>query len=649
MADFYDKVPTTLADNLEYRLKLRTRAGQDAGFRRACLAACKHDVLFFFSAWCYLYEPRPKIINGKKQSNIIPFIPWPHQVPVIQEIDKLLGFDDIGLEKSRTEGASWISILFAVRDWLFVDMSAVGFVSRNEKSADNPDDPDSLFSKVDFELTKLPKWMVPPFKRNLADHTLKNQQNGSTITAYSATGDVGTGGRKSWFLQDELAKFKPGEDYNAMASTQHVTNSRLIVSTPKGRTGAYYDIMHDDSNMKKLTLRWQDNPTKNRGLYELKDGLPVAVDPVNNPLPKSYNPPTPEVIDMLQRLKRKGFELDGKLRSPWYDHECDRAASTPQKIAQELDRDYGGSVALFFREDFFKEAEATVRPPLNKGMIDYSTEDLEPTFEKSREGDLLLWCPLDVDGKPPVSSYVVSCDPSYGLGGAFTNNSGLCVIDQLSMEQVGEFAIHTMPPEDFADFAIAICKLFHNAFLIWEAQGPGFGFAKRVLQRGYGNVYRRTDEQVTSKKASKKVGWWSSPDSKAALFGDFKKAVRMGELKLHSDALVKECTQYVIIDGVLRNSSAAYSEDDLSAKHSHADRVVAAALGRKAARERPLFKKSDEEGGDPNKAPYGSLAWRNKFHQDKERDDGNPWDERTNDDLAGGERRCEVLYDLGRN
>lgn len=54
MADFYQYVPKNLAENLRYRLELRRRASVEPHFRRALLTACRHDVLFFFNAFCWL-------------------------------------------------------------------------------------------------------------------------------------------------------------------------------------------------------------------------------------------------------------------------------------------------------------------------------------------------------------------------------------------------------------------------------------------------------------------------------------------------------------------------------------------------------------------------------------------------------------------
>ena len=637
--DVYSTVPKDFLKNLEFRAKVGRRAEKDAGFRRAQMVACKHDPLYFFNAWCWLYEPRPKIVNGKKQPHVIPFITWPHQDPFILEIEKHLGLDDMGAVKSRGEGGSWIAIYFAVRDWLFRDMSAIGLVSRNEEAVDSPDDPDSLFWKLLWSIKRLPEWMRGKdgvdWKRNVAEHTLKNNRNGSTISGYAATGDVASGGRKSWFLMDELAKFPRGPDREAMASTQHVTNSRLVVSTPKGREGAFYDLMHTDSAMIQLKLHWIDNPTRNRGLYELKNGAPVARDE-NNPLPANYSPPDKNVRERFQRLKNNGFTLEGKLRSPWYDHECDRAGATPQTIAQELDMDFGGSVHRYFTQDFFAKADATVRAPLKTGRITFDTDELTPEFSAVSDGPISLWSPLDVKNRPPQRPYIMGVDPSYGHGGIYTNNAAFSVIDGSTAEQVAEFAANNIPPEPFADLCIAVCKFFHDAYLVFELNGPGYGFAKQLMLRQYANVFKPKDDVKQAAKRSYKIGWHSSPDKKRMVLGQFSQKVKNGENVLRSQTLVKECWQYVIINGEIQNAAAHAATEDISKKQSHADRVIAAALAYWGLQDRPVVSAKVENESLTNPPP-GTLAWREKLFADEAAKAKEDWDSRTCDDLAGGD------------
>lgn len=629
MTRFYQYVPKDLAENLRYRIALRKRARVDEAFRRALVAACRHDVLYFFNTFCWLYEPRPRMLNGRKMPNWIPFITWPHQDPAILAIKEKLGFEDIGVEKSRAEGASWIAVLLALHDWLFNPLTAIGLVSRTEAAVDNPEDPDSLFWKLDWELPHLPGWMQPKVKRNLADHTLRNLDNGSTITGYAATADVASGGRKSWFLMDELAKFPRGPDREAMASTQYVTNSRLVVSTPKGSEGAYYDLMHEPSSMVKVVLDWKTNPVRNRGLYEIHDGKLIACEPDENPLPEQY---ADESRELLARLRRKGFKLDGKQRSPWYDHECDRPGATPQNIAQELDRDYGGSMYRVFTDDFFRRAEESVRQPFIRGHLDYNLQTLEPKFDRSDDGQVLLWTQLDAQNRPPRHQYTIGADISSGLGGSYGSNSTAMVIDHQEMAQVAEFATNIMQPADFADFCIALAKWLHGAFLAWEANGIGGAFTKRVKDQGYYNVYYRENIWARGRNKGKQMGWMTDVKNKEVMFQDFIRAVRTEELQIRSHELMKECGHYVREEGKIEHVQARKTLDQSSKGASHGDRVIGICVCLQGVRDRPLPSLDEATSQEP---PYYSMAARLKAHEDLLREDLDDWDGRSNWDLSG--------------
>lgn len=638
--DLYKTVPKGFTDNLEYRIKLR-KACEDVSIRSGIVEACKSDVLFFFNAFCWLYEPRPKIVNGKKLPMQIPFITWEHQDPAILKVKQNLGIEDIGVEKSRGEGFSWISVLLALHDWLFEPMSAIGLVSRNELAVDNPNDPDSLFWKIDWEITKLPKWMVPAsgeFKRNLSEHTLINYTNGSSITGYASTGDVASGGRKKWMLLDELSKFPRGPDREAMASTQHVTNSRLVVSTPKGSDGAYFDLMHEPSSMVKISIDWKQNPSKNRGLYTISaDGIPKAVDPVGNPIPESYTAdangklPT-DTVDLFSRLRKKGYKLEGVLRSPWYDHECDRPGATPQNIAQELDRDYGGSMHRVFLNDFMTIAEEGIRQPTIRGNASWHPEKLEIDFSKADNGNLQLWIPLDLSGKPAKGAYVVGVDVATGLGGSYSSNSSICVINQMTMEQVAEYACNTISPEDLADLAVSICKWFNNAYLAIESNGPGAACIRRVISTGYGNLYHRPVLWKKGRKKTKEVGWWTDQRTKEAAFSELSRSVRSRDFVIRSSVLLKECGQYVRVNGKIEHALAINTEDDSSKGMSHGDRVIACAVALQGSLDRPIDQTEVEKySGEP---PVNTMASRQKDYenslQEKELD---VWDGRTMCDM----------------
>lgn len=632
--DLYKDVPKDFKKNLAYRLKLRERAEGNPAVQKAMIEACKTDVLWWLNTWAWLYEPRPrKGPDGKPLPMFIPFITWSHQDPAILLIHENLGYRDIGVEKARGEGASWIAVWAAIRDLVFFPNSAIGLVSKDENSVDNPDDSDSLMWKVQFGLDRLPSWMRPKLERNLSKHTIRNIDNGSVITGYAATGDVASGGRKKWFLMDELAKFRRGPDTEAMASTQHVTDSRLIVSTPKGNEGEYYKVMHEPSSMIKIVLDWKDNPTRNQGLYVFKNGLPVAVDPENNPLPANYNPPDREVLNLLSRLRIKGYKIEGCVRSPWFDGQCDRPGATPQNIAQELNRDYGGSMYRIFGHDFMAAAEAKIeKRPRVRGSIDYDHERLVPKFDPSEDGPILLWTSLDSHNRPPPRPYVVGADVASGLGGSYTSNSVIQVIDQVSMEQVLEISSNVIPPDDFADLAIAIAKWFYDAHLAWEANGPGAAFTNRVLKRRYSNVYCRTSLSKRGKVRTKELGFWTDERSKEVMFADMRRMIQGKELIIHSDLLLREFGQYVRINGKIEHVLNANAPDDAKGK-AHGDRVIALGVALQAIKDRPLGSR-DLEDALHEAQPRDCMASRNQAYEDLLAKESDVWDDRSTSDLT---------------
>ncbi|MEM9354596.1 MAG: hypothetical protein AAGB04_00140 [Pseudomonadota bacterium] len=647
--DFYSYVPKGLAQNLLWRKQLRTRCQHSVDVRRSMMRACQDDILFFLNGFCWLYEPRPKYIDGVKQPMVFPFITWPHQDPIIRDIRAQLNSGetrDIGVEKSRGEGASWIGVMLALHDWLFDEYASIGLVSRNMDAADSPEDPDSLFWKIDWQLKMLPPFMAglpdADWKRDRSKHTLVNHRMTSTISAYAATGDVASGGRKKWFLQDELAKFRRGADAESLSSTEPVTDCRLIVSTPKGAEGAYYDVMHQPSNMLRIKMHWTDNISRNRGMYRFVDGVPKAADPKNNPLLDGYDPVSEEIADLFSRLRKKGFELEGKLRSPWYDQRCDRAGSTPQSMAQEYDLDYGGSAYRIFGGDFFKIAEESVCHPQSVGVMVVNRETFDCHYEKNTKGNFSLWCALDHKGRPPKSDYVVSCDIGTGQGGSHTSNSTVEVFDQRTGEQVAEFASNSIAPGDLAELAVAVSKFFHGAYLIWEHNGgPGNAFTKQMVDLPYTFVYRRKAIYSKGGRAiagKREIGWWTSNSTKEAMLSDLNMAVRTREVAIKSRMMLKECGQYVRDGDKVVFAGSLKSSNPNETGQNHGDRVIAVALGIQAMKDRPITKPSSE-GQDPENPPRGTMAYREKMFKEesrKEQEDG--WDDRGPDEFVGQRR-----------
>ncbi len=587
--DFISQVPKKLDENLKWRAKLYGVALKDLPFQAAMRDACSKDPLFWFSGFCFTYDPRiepfPKL----------PFILYDFQEEGILDILKAIGSHDLLIEKSRDVGLSWMCVGALTWAWLFRSMQSFLFVSRVEDYVDQAGNPKALMWKMDFLLEHMPKWLMP-VGFSWTEHRRKmhreNPENGSVIDGESTNKRVGRGDRRTAILLDEFAAVEHGQ--SVLNATRDVTRCRLFNSTPEGVANAFYDMTQ--TGIRKLRIHWSQHPVKSKGLYTTDDAGKLKVLDQGG-YPDGYKP-----------------ILDGKLRSPWYDGECDRATSA-REIAQELDIDYLGSGHQFFdNQDSIRQAIRNhARPPILIGDLEYDSLTADPVrFREHDQGMIRLWFLLCRDGKPPLEHrYVVGVDVSAGTG---ASNSVIVVWDEVTREKVLEYASPYVRPEALARQVVAIARWFGNAKIIWESQGPGRQFGSRVLELGYNRVYLRQREEAISKKVSDIPGWASTKDGKLALLGEYRAAIENDKVVNRSKEALEETLEYVHSqDGGVEHSRSRDRTDPTGARANHGDRVMADALAWHlivASGSRNRLPRHDEP-----EVPVGCLIWRNRMRE----------------------------------
>jgi hypothetical protein len=564
----YSRVPKDAIEQLKWRQDLLDACKGSKKNQDRVLGMCREDLLWWINSFCMLYEPR----NPKRTT--IPFNSWPHQDDVIAAIDHYLGIREFVVNKSRGEGCSWLVLMIFLHRWLFAtkdNFGSFGLVSLNQALVDDSKNPASLMWKLDWQIKHLPPWMIPKGfnwnkHRSRSEHVLLNPVCDATITGYACTQNVATGDRKTAFLMDELGKWPRPQDSVAMTSTQAVTNCRIVVSTPFGNEGAYFDAVHGEHTGLICTMHWSFNPTRKRGMYKWdteKDKL-VKLD-LNFNYKDDYR-----------------FIKDGKTRSPWYDAESRKQNATVKSMAQDYDLNFEQSVSLFFEPAAMKLARESIRGPIHVGRFTCDQYGGEAVFCDDSLGNVRLWNKLN-NGKLPPSKYVIGVDIAQGTGTDFSSNSVIQVVNMVTGDQVLEWVDNATRPDDCAVIAVSIAKWLQGGggsppFLIWECGGPGGDFGRQVDLMGWTNYYNRPDHKKfkRNKISENRSGFRGS---KADALSPLQVAIKLRKVTLFSQELVDELTEYRFIPGgKVEHFKAVVSEDESSKGQNHGDRAMAMAM-----------------------------------------------------------------------
>ena len=620
-------MPKDPVANLRWRSRMRRAALHDADIQQGLLQAAFEDVLFFFAAFGWVFEPR-------SQFPIKPFVPWIHQEPVILEmdaaIDEALATEeamDVLLDKSRAQGGTYIYLFLFIRRWLRDEMFSAGLVTRNEKLVDSATDSDTLLWKVNWVLERLPEWMLPKGfdfnkHRSLSDHSFLNPANGATIVGYAAGQDVGRGGRKTVFALDELGSLdfvKGGKDRAVLDSLHDVTYCVFMVSTFGCDSGVFWEAANTpDSTGKHLVLDWKDNPIQNRLAFRVNEGGTVGAVRLEDQAAVAAW--IKEHGGRLKAMQRRGHSIENKTLSPWYIMRCLRKGATPRLIAKELDRNPRGAVGkVFDTEVLDRMKKECCRLPVWQGKAIFDRETLElKGLIRQQHGPLKLWFQPSGDNSAPRGRYGIGCDISAGGTGDYSSNSVASGVDMTTGEQVLEWAAMGWPATKFARLAVGLSKWLHNAYLGWEASGPtGTQFGKVVVEDcDYQNVYYRDVAEIGSRSKTRKLGWYNGSDEdKGELFEELGMAFEEGAFVPRSEDLIRECGEYEWEGGkIIHRPSKSAGQ----LEKAHGDRCIGGGVAWLLCRDRPQ-NELDNASDKLENPEYGSFEWRHRQDQQAQR------------------------------
>jgi hypothetical protein len=646
--EFFEWIPRDLEKNLLFRQELHQILAKSPEFQDLFKQMCFEEPGIAFSSAFWTYNPRKPA--GLRN---LPFILRPAQVEAVHEIKNAIDFGhDLLIDKSRDEGATEIiSKMFALY-FLCVPETSLLVGSRKEEYVDAgtqinnqrvSGSPRCIFHKILYAFSTGPIWMQP--KLNKTHMHIENLDNGSILDGESTNENFGAGDRRTAILLDEFGRVDHKLAQNIRESVADVSDCVIYNSTHFYGRGHPYAKLRFSGKLKVVLLPWYKNPEKKQGLYKSPD-----LDEIEIYDEKYYEDRWPGVFKKAFKLSdiekdlllqdAEGefptFIADGsdKWRSPWYDTEEKRR--DPRDVAQNIDMNPAGAGDNFFDHYVLARLRTDkMRKPSVVGdfSFDYTIKG-QLTNIKWRPGGghkrFRWWGSLPLGRPNQAHNYIVCCDISLGTG---ASNSVAKVYDANTRECVGMFITSQLPPSEFADHVIAMCRWVGGRngtpFLAWEANGPGNAFDARRRAHRYNYVYYDANYQLRNRKKSKKPGWYNTDKSSYAgllllrdALSESLKTIKLGAyLHTYDEDTIQEYEDYIVYENGKIGPSGCV-DDTAGAKKAHGDTVIPDVIFMFAMREQP-------KASNMQMLPFyqGTMAFRRAKALDvirKERQDS-PW------------------------
>lgn len=343
-------------DKLKERAKFSLYVPNDPEYQLILKQLCKEDPIFLIEAFLFTKNP-------SKQPASIPFILYPYEKDLIEWMEYKYKHKEHGLiEKSRQMGVTWTTLAWIYSHWLFDDDFVALIGSRKEELVDKRDKDDTLFYKLDYFITRTPKWLLPKgfnYDKDRRHLLLVNKRTDSLVFGESSNPNFGRGCTAGLALLDEFAAWP--EASASWDSLSAATDVKFVISTPRAAT--YFKTLRFSDEFKGhvKTIHWSQHPEKDQAWYEKqKEMLPP--DTLSQEVDISYNVSgRGKVYEEFDLVPIGKYEYDPKLSlftASDYGGKDDTAIIWAQKDTEQrkvyiIDSYYNNNKLIDFYVPFF--------------------------------------------------------------------------------------------------------------------------------------------------------------------------------------------------------------------------------------------------------------------------------------------------------
>lgn len=543
--------PKTIAENIKFRRDVYLKCRPSAEAQSLMRAYCKDNILFFFNTWLWAEDPfiEKGLRHGVESMRVRPIVTYPFQDDFVLELQSAIRKgEDFIRDKSRDMLATYMVLGVYIHGWLFHSQKHM-ITSWKEDEIDGKDDTSTHFGKLRFNLKRFPLWLLPEgfdWKKNSSYMKLQNPESGATLTGSAATASLASGRREDSIFMDELSKWEK-HDSEAWKSASDATRCKIGIWTPHGSGNKAAQLMLGTEVKNKGHLYWWLHPEKTftteAHLESVKRG-------------EVYDKVRKYVVTIGSGSPPPGCYIDqyGRIRSEWYDRECQSRSA--DDIAENLDCDYLTTGRPIFDTNICALRRNESVPPKLVGDLVwkihpvftemgecYNRDQLSVEFVPNPNGRVYIW---EEPRQGFSNAYCAGADTAEGLEqGDF---DAAYVLFRGERPKVvarlhGHIRIH-----EYAEELAKLGVYYKFAYINVERNNHGHGVILQLLK-----IYSRLwHKEVFTKgyaEATDQVGFTTGSNTKPILIGTLGKAISMNEVDIPDERFWSETITFVEEDG----------------------------------------------------------------------------------------------------
>ncbi len=286
MIDFSKWHSLKYQEKLLGRLWVNQEAKNDQELQAIIKALCKQDYILAIELFFFTRDPKKKPAN-------LPFILYPFQKDLIKWYhERMLASENGLVEKSRQVGITWVTMAFILCHWLFNHDTSIIVGSRKEELVDRGSSKtggkeDTLFYKLDYNIQRLPYWILPyqfNFNRDRRHLLLVNKNASNVIWGESSNPNFGRGSSTTLAYLDEFSSWEDAA--SSWTSISEAAKTSFIISTPASHT--YFKTLRFSGQIPVKTIHWRQHPEKTQKWYE-KQKTKFSIETISQELDLAYD------------------------------------------------------------------------------------------------------------------------------------------------------------------------------------------------------------------------------------------------------------------------------------------------------------------------------------------------------------------------